>query len=548
MVAVSGHHEVNITSVDKNDEPFAVKDIYIVGTLFILALVFRWPKLSSLDLWFDEVALLFQTKMSFVQIWTFCRDENFPPLYGWLLKAWGYIYTGDNWFRFLSTLLGAMIPPAAYILGREIHGRKLGLWLSLLLIISLPLIFYSQIIRMYSLWVLSACISYIALIRALKTDERKYWLIMAIANLIAFYTFLMTTIFVIAEFLVLVWHFRKNWRRYSRFLISHLPAFLLMALWGATLLQRYQKVSEYVTWHIHFGSFLDVWTYFGTGRAFEYDKVVTALLNLPLLVGLLVGISRWKKSPYVLDAAIILVFSGGAIAILSIIGHSMFFPRYLLFLLPLYILLALYGWLDSPRRNSRLLGLSLVSLSALAAIVVFYTHYTDINDVFRYEGQFKSVPGDDGRSISRIARTISDRLNPGEVIIHYTKSHVRMRTFSFFSSIYYHNRSLPEYIYSAQPVPIYCGGQYMHSGEQIRSLQDFESPPAGIWVITWDRPPEVLDYSSVESQSLRKRKYYWPEDLPLELYQAGYRVHELITDYSLSAIHFLPRDDSEPEK
>jgi uncharacterized membrane protein len=515
-------------------------EVGILAVLFLLAMAFRWPRLSSLDLWFDEVALLFQTKMSFAQIWIFCRDENFPPLYGWLLKAWGYIYTSDNWFRFLSTLLGALIPPAAYVLGREVHSRKLGLWTSPLLIASLPLIFYSQIIRMYSLWVLMACISYIGLILALKTNDWKYWVLMAAANLVAFYTFLITSIIIMSEILILILYYRKNLSRYFRFILSHLPAFLVMGLWCATLLQRYNKVGEYVTDHLHLGSMLNVWTYFGTGRAFQYDKLSTILLNLPLLAGLLLGIPRWKKDQYVLVAGLILAIGSGVITAISLFGHSMFFPRYLLFLLPLYILLALYGWLELPWKRIRLTGLFLVSSVTLSALIVFYFHYIEVNEVFRYEGQFTSIPGDDGRSISRLARILSDSLKPGEVIVHYTNPDVRQTTFSFFSSLYYHNRSLPEYIYSTKPVPIYCGGQYIHAGEWIKSVQDFKSPPTGIWVVTLNRPPKLLDYSSPESQAFRIRHPRWRDDLPQELYNAGYRYHEVITDYSLSAIHFTP--------
>jgi hypothetical protein len=538
-----------VTNKDKSSlllERFGSKDAGVLSALFLAALVVRLPRLGSMDVWFDEVALLFQTKMSFAQIWTFCRDENFPPLYGWMLKAWGFIYTGDNWFRFLSTLLGAMIPPAGYILGRESHSRKLGLWLSLVLMFSLPLIFYSQNIRMYGLWVLTASVSYIGLIRALKTHEWKYWLLMAAANLVAFYTFLITIIFIASEILILVWHFRFNWNRYLRFLASHLPAILLMALWGATLLYRYEKVSEYVTWHMNFGNILDVWTYFGTGRALEYDNIFSVILNLPLIVGILVGVPRWKEHRHILNMAIIFVFGGVVITVLSIFGHSMFFPRYLLFLLPLYVLLSLFGWLELPWKRGRMLGISLISISALIALGIFEADYIRVNDDFRYVGQFRSTPGDDGRSLSRTARTIADRLMPGEVIVHYTRAHVRQRTFSFFTSIYYHNRSLPEYIYAAEPVPIYCGGQYVHPEERIGSLADLKNPPAGIWLITWD-DPEIVDFTSPESKALRSHRAIWREDMPRELFEAGYRPHDSFTDYSLSAVHFLPLGNSEPE-
>ncbi len=510
----------------------------IIGLIWVLALIVRLPRITELDVWFDEVALLFQTQMSYSQIWTFCKDENFPPLYGWILKFWGELAPGDNWFRLLSALFGSIIPPVAYLLGREIKDRSLGLLLAGACLISLPLLFYAQNIRMYSLWVLMACFSYWALMRALKTNEWKYWAVLGISNLIGFYSFLTTIFILFAEIIIIIWQFRINRTRYFRAIVTFVPSCIIMALWFSTLFTRYEKVHEYVNWRLDFWAVYQVWTYMGTCTAWVESLKIKTLLNLPLLVGLIMSLPKWSKHEGAALAGALLLLGGGSIAFLSLVSHSMFFGRYLLYLLPLYLALSLYGWLTLRRKWWRVSGVLMVFFVLIASFVYHQLNYVVSNDSFRYGQQQRSVPGDDGHSFSRLAALVERRLESDEVIIHFTTAHVRLRCLAFFPIAYYHNRSLPEYIYSQEPIPLYCGGQYLHPGERIKSLHDFKAPPAGIWLITRDQP-QIMDFESAESKLLRQKKGAITEDLPLELYEAGYRVVEEITDFGLSAVHLI---------
>ena len=174
-------------------------DILNITVLFIAALLFRLFRLFDLDVWFDEVAILLQLDMSFGEIWNFCKIENFPPFYPWIAKAWNYIFPGDQSLRLLSAIIGALVPPAAYFLGKEVKDQKFGILLGFACVVSLPLIYYSQVVRMYGLFVLLGCISYTSFIRGMKTNEWKYWVLTAFANLLAFYTFLFA-VFICAVF------------------------------------------------------------------------------------------------------------------------------------------------------------------------------------------------------------------------------------------------------------------------------------------------------------------------------------------------------------
>lgn len=514
-------------------------DLPVIIFLFILALGIRLYRLFSLDVWFDEVVILFQIKQSFVGIWDFCKNENFPPLYPWLAKLWGYVLPGENWIRFFSALSGAAIPPLAYVLGKEIEDKKLGLLLGLACALSLPLIYYSQVARMYSLFVIFACLSYIGFIRALKTNEWKYWALVAAVNLLGFYTFLFFIFIIIAQCLLLCWYHRLQWQKYYRPLIAHLPTFVLMLFWVFTLFSRFKVQQTYAPLGLLKKHYINMWAYFGTGHNFNDHYWTTIVLNLPFFIGFLLSIPSWFKKPARFSLAV--TFCLTVLAVLALINFAkpIFSGRYLLFLMPIYLGFALSGWLRLDKAILRYAGIGLTFAVLLIALIYYHVNFIAVNDALRYEGAFHSAPDDDGRSGSRLAGIIKDRIQPHEAIIHYSER--LQRSFSFFPMAYFHQRSLPEYIYSREEIIAYCGQQYLLPREWIRSLNDLKPLPEGVWVVTLSPPELILDktYAS-KALGAQEDKELWidQENLPLELQQAGYHSQEVVRCSSVSAIHY----------
>ena len=211
---------------------------------FTLSLGLRLIKLHDLDIWFDEAVLLFQVQMSYSEIWSFCTNENFPPLFPWILKAWNAVFPGEHLLRIFCALLGALTPPAAYFLGKELQDRRLGWLLGIACVFSVALLYYSQMIRMYTVLPFLACLSLLTFLRAVKTDQYKYWLLMALINLLGFYVFLFFIFFISGEFLALVWWRRQALKTLLRPVLTQLPALALMMIWVGVMLQRYSEVNE----------------------------------------------------------------------------------------------------------------------------------------------------------------------------------------------------------------------------------------------------------------------------------------------------------------
>lgn len=512
-------------------------DAVILASLFLVALGVRFIRLFSLDVWFDEVAVLLQAKMTYSQIWEFCKLENFPPLYSWLIKYESNFVHDPQHLRWLSVVIGALVPPVSYLLGKEVQGRKLGLLLGLATILSLPLLYFSQVVRMYSLFALGFTLSYVGFLRGLRTHEWKYWFLMAFANVLSFYAFLFTIFFILSEFVLLYLKFRRDWKQYFRPLAAHLPAFILMSFWFLTLLNRYQIVQSYVYSKMLLNDPLNLLIYFGTGVLYKGRYFITILFNLPFMLGFFLSIKKWTKGSPQYYLGMIFVISLGTIMFLSIVKQSIFFDRYLLFLLPIYLVLALFGWLQMDQVRWRRAGVALIFMSLLVSYAYYNVFFMDVNDEYRYHGLFHTARNDDGRSLSRTASLVQQRIGKDEVIIHFSR--IVVRTLSYFPSVYRHNRSLPEYIYSVEDLPIHCGRQYLHPGDRLARLTDLNPLPAGIWVVTWENPDMVIfDSPWFMWQRENHKNWYKIENLPEQLYQCGYRSKEVIRDGSISLVHF----------
>ncbi len=522
-------------------------DLKILFFLFVFAILVRVPRLFTLDVWFDEVAILLQTKMSFVEIWNFCKEENFPPLFPWIVKVWSLISLDDRWLRLLNLLIGACIPPMLFLLGKEIDDRKFGLILGAASALSLPLVYYSQVIRMYSLFVLMVSISYWTFIMAIKTGKLRYWILLSIVNVLGFYSFLFMIFVIVAEIVYLFAIYKQWWEIRRRFMLTMLPSLLIISLWGLTLIKRYEIQQSYVPSHLLLRDPLMLVLYMGTGNNLNGNYLLASIINLPLMIGFILSIPKWFKNVYMSFLAFVFIFSIGTITILSVIGKSLFFYRYLLFLTPIYFAMSFAGWQLTREVRIARIGIILSLAVLMFSQIYYHLNFIYINDEYRYHGLYRSAADEDGRSISRISNFLQNQIQSNEVIVHY--STIVIRSLSFFPSIYFHKRSLPEYIYSLEDLPVHCGRQYQKPGERISSFSQIQPAPDGVWVVTWENPYlAIYDSPQAVAKRLEKRSWRDYENLPKELYDAGFKPARIVRSGSVSAVHFIRSEipDYEP--
>lgn len=513
------------------------RSITIAAVLFLSALLLRLPRLFSLDVWFDEVVLLLQIQKTFIGIWELCKLDNFPPLYPWLLKIWNHFLPGVASLRFFSAVLGALTPPAAYFWGRTMGGKKTGLLLGVFCAISLPLIYYSQMIRMYSLFPFFACVSLIGFFEGMRTHQWRYWILTGAANLCGFYTFLFMIFLIEAQIVVLFWEYRSNWSRYIRPAVVHLPVWIIMALWLIPMLVRFRRVShDFLELAAPSVELFKVWLFFGTAKVeFGGHYPAVLLLNLPLSVGFLFALAKFPSEKKIRYSIALLGIPLLTVLILSQWGRSIFFSRYFLFLMPVYAFMSIVGWLECRRPGLKQWGTSLVFVAAGAALLYYYVHFFAEHREYQFVGPQADRTPAEGHPFLKIRDTLQQEFQDGEAVIHF--SHLAGRSFTFFTSIYYHQRSLPEYVFSEVEIPDYFGSQYLEPGDRIRSLQDIQPTPKGIWLISL-APAQVFQMNFDRLVENPPLKWMLEESLFRQLYEAGFHINETYSFGKVSLVHF----------
>lgn len=85
-------------------------------------------------------------------------------------------------------LAGVLTIPAIYLLGRQLFERSVGLVAAMLLAISPFHIYYSQWVRMYSLFILFTVLAFYCLLRTADSNNRRWWSLYVLCTVASLYT------------------------------------------------------------------------------------------------------------------------------------------------------------------------------------------------------------------------------------------------------------------------------------------------------------------------------------------------------------------------
>ena len=96
-------------------------------------------------------------------------SESAPPLYYAVAWVWTQVTgTGPVGLRSLSALCGVLLIPVAYLIGRELRGRRAGLLAAALVAVNPMFLWYSQEARAYAMLALFCGLSLLYCVRALR--------------------------------------------------------------------------------------------------------------------------------------------------------------------------------------------------------------------------------------------------------------------------------------------------------------------------------------------------------------------------------------------
>ncbi len=164
---------------------------WMVFFLVLVCLLIRLFRLGTYSFWGDEVDSIY---MATNQVYFH------PHLYPLMLQLWSQWASSEFTYRLLSVLMGAGATVATWFLARRVLKSSCAAFLaSLFLTLSPSQVYYSRELRMYTLFTLTAALSWLAFFRWMKRENTTNTLLVITAGSAILYTHKYGVVFLAAQ-------------------------------------------------------------------------------------------------------------------------------------------------------------------------------------------------------------------------------------------------------------------------------------------------------------------------------------------------------------
>lgn len=139
--------------------------------------------------------------------------ELTPPLF--FILAWATSKIGGAliWLRLPSLIAGTLTIPLVYLLGRRVVSEKVGLLAAAFTALAPFTIYYSTEARAYAVMCLLVVGSTLALLTAIDTNQKRWWVLYAGCSVLALYTHYTSGFVLAAQTLWAFFAAPQDWRR-----------------------------------------------------------------------------------------------------------------------------------------------------------------------------------------------------------------------------------------------------------------------------------------------------------------------------------------------
>ena len=193
---------------NKHEKQFAIFGILISIVIFAILCA---TQVSRWSVWFDESFTHYLIKFNFFDIAKWTAMDVHPPLFYWLLKAWGMIFgTSDVALRSMSILFGSGAIVLGFLLARKLFGKRAGYLALPLIVLSPMLIRYGIEMRMYALVTVIVLAQFLTLIKARETSRKAWWTTYGVLLAVGMWTQYFSAFAVIAQWIWLVLDARSS--------------------------------------------------------------------------------------------------------------------------------------------------------------------------------------------------------------------------------------------------------------------------------------------------------------------------------------------------
>jgi uncharacterized membrane protein len=327
--------------------------ILISVLIFILAIAafLRFYQIDKLSFWSDEL-LSVQVAYStfFSQIWF--RNPHMI-LFNLILSFWVRIFptTFQEMLRTLPAIFSLLSIPVMFMLGKVMlkdkkEGSIIGLMAAFFVAINSFHIQYAQELRSYSLVFLLTLLSTLFLIKAIEKPKSKIrWLVYSVLIIASFYSHLFSVFILIAHMVsLLILLKNKEFGFPYKYVIASFMS-IIVAL-APLLLVSYVKRNMQIPWipELTFNLFLS----FLVVLAGNQGMLLLIWYAVLVIAGLFFGFKLLnQQKTFLIKWKIILIVNCLFLPILFTIFISIFrpifWPRYLLFVMPYLAIIAAMG-------------------------------------------------------------------------------------------------------------------------------------------------------------------------------------------------------------
>lgn len=317
--------------------------LYLGLVITLLATAVRLINLGGDSLWFDEVL----TTLTAREGWAAALNlRDHPPLLYWLVTASIRIFGTADWvWRLPSMLAGIAAVPLLLALGVVSKRPFAGLWAALFLALSPFHLRYSQEARHYALLICFSLGSTLLLYLALSRKQLRWWLLFAVATALNLYTHYGAFMVLAAHLATIVgWLVGEarqgNWRRIWQPAAAGGLLLLLYAPWLPRLLTALDSNLGETAVASTGITPLTQWLR-NAYLAFGFNDGLLALLIL--LLACLGIIHLVQKRQWLLVGLLLSLLTVPFILITALQVARWSFPKYIIYMLPAYLLLAGVG-------------------------------------------------------------------------------------------------------------------------------------------------------------------------------------------------------------
>lgn len=397
------------------------RELQLLLSITFIGAFLRIYQLGAESVWLDEASTYFLSSDTLSGIYEATKNDVHPPLYYFVVHFFLFDGRSEILLRFPSMVFGMLAIPVIYMLGSRLFSEKEGLISSFLLSISLAHIYYSQEARMYSMMVFLTLGSIFFFYAAIEDKRNTFWGLFVVFTVLNIYThyfgfFIFPIEILYFTFLLFAYENRKL--RFRSELLPQAKIFLISVVSIIVLIipriqvffeQAASRVGGEVTWGVDQTYFImSLFSHFTLSPS-------PSLLYLTFFaLGVLSIIQSNRRQAFLLCSWFVLP----VMVSYYLSGIMPFHPRYLLFILPAYLLIIARGLTatssfifsksSTPKSKKKLLE---NKQQVLTIAFVFIFLLTALLPIVNY---YSSPQKEDWRSVASYINSVTQK---GDVIV-----------------------------------------------------------------------------------------------------------------------------------